>query len=81
MVILMIFLVVALVIGVIAYRVSLIMAFPRETDQTWISLMTSVSAACINLFLIIILSRFYSWLAVKLTDFGKTIFYFRIYNF
>ncbi|RMZ94526.1 anoctamin-4-like isoform X2, partial [Brachionus plicatilis] len=69
MVVLMICLVVALVIGVIAYRVSLIMVFPRETDQTWISLMTSVSAACINLFLIIILSRFYSWLAVKLTDF------------
>ncbi|CAF0848775.1 unnamed protein product [Brachionus calyciflorus] len=69
MVLLMVCLVLALVVGVIVYRVSLIMAFPKDTDQTWVSLMTSVSAACINLFLIIILSRFYSWLAVKLTDF------------
>ncbi len=66
-------LVLALVIGVIVYRVSLMMAFPRKEDQTLISLMSSISAACINLGIIIILSRFYSWIAVKLTDLGKKI--------
>ena len=60
-------------VGVIVYRVSLMMAFPRKEDQTIVSLMTSVSAACINLVIIIILSRFYSWIAVKLTDMGTDI--------
>ena len=64
----------ALVVGVIVYRVSLHLAFPQKTatDQAYLNLLTSCSAAFINLFLIILLSRFYSWLAVKLTDMGKT---------
>lgn len=61
---------IALVIGVIAYRVSLMIVF-KNKDQTVFNLITSISAALINLIFIIILSKFYSWVAVKLTDMGK----------
>ena len=70
----MICLVLTLVVGVIVYRVSLQLAFPKaqnKFDQDKLNFFTSVTAACINLFLIILLSRFYSWLAVKLTDMGE----------
>ncbi len=63
-------LVIALVIGVIVYRISLMVVF-RNEDEAFYSLLTSISAACINLFIILLLSRFYSWLAVKLTDMGN----------
>ena len=70
-VLLMICLVLALVVGVIAYRVSILMVFPNKEHKQLVSIMSSISAACINLVIIIILSRFYQWIAVKLTDMGE----------
>ncbi|RNA15794.1 anoctamin-5-like isoform X2, partial [Brachionus plicatilis] len=69
MILLMMFLVLALVMGFILYRLSFIVAFPKDTDPNIVNLTTSISAGCINLFLIVLLNRFYSWLAVKLNDF------------
>jgi hypothetical protein len=74
-VLLMISLVVALVVGVIAYRVSLVMVFPKS-EKHLVSLMSSVSAAMINLGIILILSRVYQWVAIKLTDLGLLHFFF-----
>jgi hypothetical protein len=69
-VLLMISLVLALVVGVIAYRVSLVMVFPKTANKNLVSLMSSASAATINLGIIIVLSKIYSWVAIKLTDLG-----------
>ena len=66
-------LVLALVVGVIVYRVSLHLAFPMRDQlaQSRFSLLVSVTAACINLALIFGLSYLYYWLATKLTDMGE----------
>lgn len=64
-------LVLALVFGVIVYRV-IIMVILSQSDTTrrFSGTITSVTAASINLVIIIVLSRFYAWLAVKLTNLG-----------
>lgn len=65
----MVCLVLALVFGVIVYRVVLMMVLSRsESVRKYSGPITSFTAASINLIIIIILGRFYAWLAVKLTD-------------
>ena len=69
----MVCLVLALVFGVIVYRVVLMIVLYRsEKTRVYSGIITSVTAATLNLIIIIILGRFYAWLAVKLTDMGKT---------
>ena len=53
-------------IGVIVYRVLIIVVLPEK----YAGIITSITSATINLIIIIILSRLYAWLAVKLTDLG-----------
>ena len=65
----MICLVIALVFGVIAYRVVLMMVLARsESTRKYSAPITSFTAASINLVVIVILGRVYAWVAVKLTD-------------
>jgi hypothetical protein len=68
----MVCLVIALVFGVIFYRVSIMMALAKNSDlRKYSSWITSATAAMINLAIIVILSKIYTWLAIKLTDLGK----------
>lgn len=65
----MICLVLALVFGVIIYRVVLMIVLSRsENIRKYSGPITSLTAASINLFIIIVLGRLYAWVAVKLTD-------------
>jgi len=64
----MVCLVLAVVVGVIIYRVSLRLAFPTH------AYLHSITAACINLIFIYLFSYLYYWLATKLTDMGKSLF-------
>ena len=62
----------ALVFGVIVYRVILMMVLSKNKSiRKYSGPITSFTAASINLIIIIILGRFYAWLAVKLTDMGS----------
>lgn len=65
-------LVVVFLFGVIVYRVILktILYNVSEATRAFSGTIVSVTAATINLIIIIILGRFYSWLAVKLTNMG-----------
>jgi len=75
MVLFMICLVLALVFGVIVYRVVLMMVLSRsESTRKYSGPITSFTAASINLIIIIILGRFYAWMAGKLTDLGRDFF-------
>uniref|UniRef100_A0A914DUI3 Anoctamin n=1 Tax=Acrobeloides nanus TaxID=290746 RepID=A0A914DUI3_9BILA len=68
-------LVVALAIGIIAYRIiirSIINDSDHGSDSKWLQwkviILTSITAASINLVFILIMNYFYNWLAYKLTD-------------
>ncbi len=62
-------LVLAAVLGIIVYRVSLRIALSQsEALRNFSVYIVSVTAGILNLFMILILKRFYRWLAVKLTD-------------
>ena len=63
--------VLALVFGVIVYRVVLMMVLSKSMTRKYSGPITSFTAASINLVIIIILGRFYAWMAEKLTDMGK----------
>ena len=66
-------LVLALVFGVIVYRIVLMVALSKSSDtRKYSGTITSVTAASINLVIILILSRFYAWLAERLTDMGES---------
>ena len=68
-VVFMVCLVLALVFGVIVYRVVLMVVLSKsENVRKYSGPITSFTAASINLIIIIILGRFYAWLAVWLTD-------------
>ncbi|KAH7729860.1 Anoctamin/TMEM 16 [Aphelenchoides avenae] len=65
-----ILLVVALVVGVVVYRVIALHLFYKwegSIFKTHAVILTSISAACINLIFILIMNYFYSILALKLT--------------
>lgn len=62
-------LVLAAVLGIIVYRMSLMIVLSNSERLRHYSVsIVSISAGIINLIAIIILSNLYSWLAVKLTD-------------
>ena len=66
--------VVAAVFGVIIYRTTvsaLLYAVDRESVKERAATITSITAACINLVIIIILSRVYLIIARILTNFGE----------
>ncbi|CAD5213080.1 unnamed protein product [Bursaphelenchus okinawaensis] len=63
-------LVIALVVGIVAYRVIVLQVFFSWGDsfKTKAFILTSVTAACINLVFILIMNYVYSSLALKLTE-------------
>ncbi|XP_070544484.1 anoctamin-4-like isoform X5 [Ptychodera flava] len=70
-ILLMILLVLACVLGVVVYRIAVSAAIASTGDDfasTYSSLITTVTASCINLVLILILNRIYEKIAVWLTD-------------
>lgn len=79
--VLKVFLVVAFLFGVIVYRVILKSILYNIVEiRAYSSTIISVTAATINLILILILGKFYSWLAVKLTDIGNNILLPKVYS-
>ncbi|XP_059484748.1 anoctamin-1 isoform X2 [Neocloeon triangulifer] len=70
-VLLLILLALAAVLGVVLYRVSVLAAWhslKAQVETSSVILITSVTAACINLCCIVIFNWFYMWLAEKLTE-------------
>ena len=65
----MVCLALALFVGIIIYRVVLNAVLNAKTSRFLGSTIVSITSALINLIIIVLLSQFYSWLAVKLTDF------------
>lgn len=63
-------LVLSFLLGTILYRSFVRKALNIPGFINYSSILTSTTAALINLIVICILSFFYSWLAVKLTDIG-----------
>lgn len=67
----MICLVLALCFGIILYRVVIIYKLSKINGlRPWSNYIASSTAAAINLIIIIVLNRFYNWVAAKLTDMG-----------
>ena len=65
----MVCLVLALLVAVIVYRIILNTVFSYTSVARFIgSTIVSITSAIINLIVILVLSQFYSWLSVKLTD-------------
>ncbi|CAB3375249.1 Hypothetical predicted protein [Cloeon dipterum] len=70
-VLLLVLLALAAVLGVVLYRVSVLAAWhglKAEVETSSVILITSVTAACINLCCIVIFNWFYMWLAERLTE-------------
>ena len=65
----MICLVLAVILGIIVYRVAFLVVLSNsEQLRKWSASIIPVSAAIINLLAVLLLGQFYGWLAIKLTD-------------
>jgi len=66
---LMVGLVLAFVLGVIVYRVSLLVVLSNsERLRAYSGSIIPISAAVLNIVVILLLGNLYGWLAIKLTD-------------
>jgi len=61
-------LVLIVLLGTIIYKSIIRILLDNEIPQ-FASILTTITSACLNVIAICILSYFYSWIAVKLTDF------------